>query len=353
MQYALIIAIERLASPDLKVRKIAARLVEKMKSLHVKALPEDSYNEIVHKWIHLPQMLFNNLANSNKLTSHQRRRLCRIPTVQATLVQDMKSVRWLLNRMSQQGSKADSAVEYFERVTELRKTMGIEGSEMQQLNMFYRRLGRQLALPPRVDDKSVEESKSMAIRLFPTLYAMDKRKRMQIIDCCVGTPLLTHPLNILIGQPLALLLIILDGLAVAGLLYSTFRVRLDELDHGAPPSRLEPILRPACRCPLLLTVSTPNCLDGAAAALAKVTSLLPGEPASAEADMGAAMEAGTVDSSWVFYLSLYVTLRELVSMWSFHLVSVRAGHQGACLAIGFRTVARSGAQPAEARRRRP
>jgi hypothetical protein len=55
--------------------------------------------------------------------------------------------------------------------------------------------------------------------------------RVQIIDSLVGTPVLTTPLNILIGQSCAFTVLILDFCAIAWLLFSTYRVGIKVAHH--------------------------------------------------------------------------------------------------------------------------
>ena len=227
-QKALVPVLERLEDRNPKMRRLAEIALSKIKMLQPNLLDEREYEELVKDMKDLPKRIFNNLADgvgyAPKLRDYARRmQLCRMPAICMALIQDLGDGTWLLTRMCHdKRDKKETAVEYFERLADLRKLLGTDERRVAELDRFYRKLGTQLAIPPK-------EWQSR-YTLFPTLYAM-KSDRIRIIDSLVGTPVLNLPLNILVGQACALFVLVIDFITLMLLIIYTFKVSL-EIAHN-------------------------------------------------------------------------------------------------------------------------
>ena len=238
-QTALTTILKWLDDPEPDIRHHAETALEKVKGLKVEVLHPRDLNDLIGKLRNLPRMLFANMADDGVLTASRRQQLCRIPTVSHVLAQDLQT-SWLLTRMLKETHKAATAVEYFERIADLRGLLGIDDLRMAKLYEFYKELGMKLAGLTQAEGETREEGEPPERRrltLFPTLYGMrDKKDRIRVIDALVGTPVLSHSLNIMIGQPSALIYLFLDFLAITTVLFSTYRVAIEVAQHQATGS---------------------------------------------------------------------------------------------------------------------
>ena len=227
-QKAMVPVIERLEDRNPKMRRLAEIALSKIKMLQPNLLDDTEYEELVKEMKSLPKRIFNNLADGEgyapKLRDYARRmQLCRMPAISLALIQDLGDGTWLLTRMCHnKREKAETAVEFFERLADLRKLLGTDERRIAELDRFYRKLGTQLAIPPK--------EWHSRYTLFPTLYAM-KSDRIRIIDTLVGTPVLNLPLNILVGQACALFVLVVDFITLMLLIVFTFKVSL-EIAHN-------------------------------------------------------------------------------------------------------------------------
>ena len=121
--------VERLEDRDPKMRRAAEVALQRMQSVKIELLDDSEQDELVQELKSVPKRLFNNLADGMgyepKLIDLERRRsLCRMQIVNTCMVREWATRRGSSRATHPKRVKAQTVVEYFERLAELRKQYG-------------------------------------------------------------------------------------------------------------------------------------------------------------------------------------------------------------------------------------